>query len=52
MDAIAIGEQLDFKQKRTRKTSLRRHEQMNKLKKEFSEKCDKRLIPVHGELLN
>ena len=32
LDAIAISEQLDFKQKRTRKTSLRRHEQMNKLK--------------------
>ena len=52
LDAIAIGEQLDFKQKRTRKTSLRRYEQMNKLKKELSELYDKRLVPVHGELLN
>ena len=52
LDAIAISEQLDFKQKRTRKVSLKRHEQMNKLKKDLSELCDRRLIPVHGELLN
>jgi len=48
LDAIAISEQLDFKQKRTRKASLKRHNQMDKLKKELSEICEKRLIPIHA----